>query len=95
MNTSTPISAPAEFCSGNARAWKERVSRTLSTGSHDAHVDLSHTRFIDSCGLGALLSVNKTMTDNGGRLHLLNPSTVVCQLIELTRLHRVFDIIHS
>jgi anti-sigma B factor antagonist len=94
MNT-PPITAPSELCSSTARAWKERVARDIAPQVTETSVDLSKTRFIDSSGLGALLSLHKTLRSQGGILKLLNPSAAVTQLIELTRLHRVFEITHA
>ena len=93
MNPNT-ITAPAELCSTTARIWKDRVSKDISAQG-ETSIDLSKTRFIDSSGLGVLLSLNKTLRAQGGDLKLLNPSSSVAQLIELTRLHRVFSIVHA
>ena len=89
------LTAPAELCSSTARAWKERVARDITPLATETSVDLSKTRFIDSSGLGALLSLHKILRTQGGILKLLNPSAAVSQLIELTRLHRVFEIVHA
>lgn len=89
------ITAPAELCSSTARAWKERVIGQLTSSQPEARVDLSMTRFIDSSGLGVLLALHKHQRAQGGVLKLLNPSSAVTQLIELTRLHRVFDIVSA
>lgn len=94
MNTTTHT-APAELSSANARLWKERVAKGITTNQPEASIDLSNTRFIDSSGLGVLLSLHKTLRGNGCALKLLNPSSAVAQLIELTRLHRVFEIVHA
>ena len=94
MNTTTHT-APAELSSANARLWKERVAKSITTSQSETSIDLSNTRFIDSSGLGVLLSLHKTLRGNGGALKLLNPSSAVAQLIELTRLHRVFEIVHA
>lgn len=94
MNPSIII-APSELCSTTSRQWKERVIKDLGTQQSDVSIDLSKTRFIDSSGLGVLLSINKTLRAQGGELKLLNPSPAVAQLIELTRLHRVFEIVHA
>lgn len=94
MNT-TPIIAPAELCSTTSRQWKERVTKDLASQQNEISIDLSKTRFIDSSGLGVLLSLNKTLRAKGGLLKLLNPSSAVAQLIELTRLHRVFEIVNA
>ena len=92
---STAITAPAELCSTTSRQWKERVIQNIANPQNEVNIDLSNTRFIDSSGLGVLLSVNKTLRAQGGILKLLNPSNAVAQLIELTRLHRVFEIVHA
>lgn len=94
MNT-TAITAPAELCSTTSRQWKERVTKDLTASQAEVSIDLSKTSFIDSSGLGVLLSLNKTLRAQGGVLKLLNPSSAVAQLIELTRLHRVFEIVHA
>ncbi len=91
----TAIIAPAELCSTTSRQWKERITKDLTEQAQEISIDLSKTRFIDSSGLGVLLSLNKTLRAKGGVLKLLNPSSAVAQLIELTRLHRVFEIVHA
>ena len=91
----TPIIAPAELCSTTSRQWKERITKDLAAQQNEVSIDLSKTRFIDSSGLGVLLSLNKTLRAQGGVLKLLNPSSAVAQLIELTRLHRVFEIVNA
>lgn len=92
---STSIIAPAELCANTSLQWKERVTKDLTSSQDIVSIDLSKTRFIDSSGLGVLLSLNKTLRAQGGVLKLLNPSSSVAQLIELTRLHRVFEIVHA
>jgi anti-sigma B factor antagonist len=49
--------------------------------------------FLDSCGLGALISLHKTACTRNGAVRLLNPTPPVQQILELTRLHRVFEIV--
>lgn len=94
MNNTTHT-APAELNSANARLWKDRVAKNIPSDTQETSIDLSNTRFIDSSGLGVLLSLNKSVRAAGGILKLLNPSPAVAQLIELTRLHRVFEIVHA
>lgn len=88
------ITAPSQLCSSTARAWKDRAAKSLANHS-EAGIDLSMTRFIDSSGLGVLLSLNKTLRAEGRTLRLLKPSSTVAQLIELTRLHRIFEIVEA
>ncbi len=92
--TMLTITAPSELCSPTARAWKDRATKALADQA-EAGIDLSMTRFIDSSGLGVLLSLNKAVRAEGRILKLLKPSSSVAQLIELTRLHRVFEIVDA
>jgi anti-sigma B factor antagonist len=55
-------------------------------------MDLKNVDFIDSSGLSVLVSALKTMRLKNGYLALLNLSSEVKTLVELTRLHQIFDI---
>ena len=95
LTVSVRITAPAELCASTARLWRNRFEHEIKPEHEEACVDLSKTLFIDSSGLGVLLTLNRNLRNRGASLKLLNPSSAVCQLIELTRLHRVFEIIHD
>jgi len=58
-------------------------------------VDLSRVRFIDSAGLGALLSGSRQLAGAGLDLRLCALTPPVRTLFELVRLHRVFDIANT
>jgi len=49
--------------------------------------------FLDSSGLGTLISLHKTLRARNGTVRLLKPAPNVQQILELTRLHRVFEIV--
>ena len=55
-------------------------------------VDLSNVGFIDSSGLGALISALKVLRANGGDLVLCSMSSQVRTVFEITRLFRVFEV---
>jgi len=55
-------------------------------------LDLSHLRFVDSSGLGAMLSCLRQLSAKGGDLKLCSMSRQVRALFELVRMHRIFDI---
>jgi len=56
------------------------------------HVDLSDVEYIDSRGLSALVGVMRRVQKDEGAFALLNVSNEVLTLLELTRLHEVFDL---
>jgi anti-sigma B factor antagonist len=76
----------------NSGELKDRILKILEDGDHDLVIDLSQVQFIDSSGLGALLSgyKNANLRSSGFALAGLQPR--VKSMFELTRLHRVFDI---
>lgn len=55
-------------------------------------IDMEEVTFVDSSGLGALLSCLRQLTSNGGTLRICCVNESVRKLFELVRMHRVFDI---
>ncbi len=55
-------------------------------------IDLSRLRFVDSSGLGAMLSCLRQLTAKGGDLKLSGMRKQVRAVFELVRMHRIFDI---
>jgi anti-anti-sigma factor len=84
-----------ELNQSNALAIRERVNAVLTDAVKIIVIDLSQTVFLDSHGLGAIIALRNTMVRRRGVVRLLNPSPFVEQVLELTRLHRVLDIVKS
>jgi anti-sigma B factor antagonist len=72
-----------------AVAFKEAVGRHLAGGVVCIVLDLSKVEFIDSSGLGAILSILKRMP-KGCDLILCGTTDPVTSMFKLTRLDRVF-----
>ena len=77
----------------NAPALLQRVNAVLTDAVKIIVLDLSETDFLDSHGLGALIALRNMMGRRSGVVRLLNPSRRVEGVLELTRLHRVMDIV--
>ncbi|KAF2992814.1 Anti-sigma-B factor antagonist [Methylocystis sp. MJC1] len=76
----------------NSSELKERILRTLEEGGRRLVVDLADVKFIDSSGLGALLSGYKNANQRSGTFVLSGLQPRVRSMFELTRLNRVFEI---
>ncbi len=76
----------------NSSELKEYLLQMIETGEKRIIVQLQHVRFIDSSGLGALLSGHKNMAVVAGQFALANIQPQVLSMFELTRLNRVFEI---
>ena len=76
----------------NSGELKEYLLQMMDKGENNIIVQLEHVRFIDSSGLGALLSGHKHMAAKSGRFALANIQQQVLSMFELTRLNRIFEI---
>ncbi|TFV55447.1 anti-sigma factor antagonist [Mycobacterium sp. PS03-16] len=72
-----------------APALRKQLHDLVEGGSTRVVVDLSATEFIDSSGLGALISGLKIARQAGGDLRIAAPSRQVVTVLELTNLNRV------
>lgn len=61
-------------------------------GARDLVLELDATTFIDSSGLGALLSIERDVRDTGGEVRLRAPHQAVLRLLEITGLSDHFPI---
>lgn len=80
-----------ELDASNSPEFKQRMAPVLAA-HRNVIIDLEQVRFIDSSGLGAMLSCLRQLTTKGGDLALCGLSKSVRAAFELVRLHRVLDI---
>jgi len=76
----------------NSGDLKNQMLKLFEEGKHNLVVDLQAVRFVDSSGLGALVSGFKNASSRNGNLKLSGLQLQVKSMFELTRLHRVFEI---
>ena len=76
----------------NSEELKAELRRLFESGTKDLIIDLKEVLFIDSSGLGVLVSGYKNSSTLHGSLKLSNLQSQVKSMFELTRLQRVFDI---
>ena len=71
---------------------RNTVSRFLRAGRRQFVLRMEDVSYIDSCGLGELVSVYTSIRTSGGHMRLLNPSERVRELLNTTKLDTVFEI---
>lgn len=76
----------------NSGDLKAEMQRLFDADNKNLLIDLKDVRFIDSSGLGALVSGFKNAISHQGSLKLASLQPQVKSMFELTRLHRVFEI---
>jgi anti-sigma B factor antagonist len=80
-----------ELDASNAGEFKRDIAPVLQDNTKLV-LDLSKLSFVDSSGLGALLSCLRQLTAKRGDLKMCGMSKQVRALFELVRMHRIFDI---
>ena len=97
QNGTLSVNDVQELSAVNARWFRNEVCAALSPGLKEIEIDLSRISHVDSCGLGALVSVFKAANDRVRKeavaLRLLNLQPPVQQMFELTRMHHLFEIV--
>jgi anti-sigma B factor antagonist len=76
-------------------ALRDLVSDLLSKGHKKILFNLRDVNYIDSSGLGHLVSAFTSVRNQGGVLKLLNLTNNVHSVMQMTRLYTVFDIMDN
>ena len=92
-DNSLVVEGVEELNASNSNGFRDLVHAALTDSLRNVEIDLSKAVFIDSCGLGALISVHKTICLRRGVVRLLRPGPEISQVLELTRMHRIFEIV--
>ena len=73
-------------------ALRDLVRNLISAGNKKILLNLRNVDYIDSSGLGELVSAFTSMRSRGGALKLLNLSKRVQALLQITKVYTMFDI---
>ena len=69
----------------------ERIKNLAEQGKFDVLLNMSGVRYVDSAGLGKLISGYTTLRREGGQVRLLGVTENVKDLLVITKLVTVFD----
>lgn len=70
---------------------RDRIKDLLADGQKQILLNLGDVNYIDSAGLGALISSYTTTKRQGGQLKLVNLTKRIQDLLAITKLITVFD----
>jgi anti-sigma B factor antagonist len=74
---------------------RDLICDLLSKGQKQILLNLGSVDHIDSMGLGSLVGASVSVRNQGGELKLVNLPNKVADLMQLTKLYTVFDIMTS
>ena len=86
------IEVEGQLIVGNRQELKQGVLDQLEGGDLKFVIDFANTGYIDSSGLGVLVSLSKKIREQGGELRLSSLNEDLRTLFELTKLDTLFRI---
>jgi anti-sigma B factor antagonist len=95
VNDVLVVDVEGQLIVGNRQELKQKVLEELEKGERKFVVDFARTGYIDSSGLGVLVSLSKKIREQGGELRLANLNDDLRTLFELTKLDTLFQIAES
>jgi len=95
VNDVLVVDVEGQLIVGNRQELKQKVLEELEKGERKFVVDFEKTGYIDSSGLGVLVSLSKKIREQGGELRLASLNEDLRTLFELTKLDTLFHIADS
>jgi anti-sigma B factor antagonist len=75
-----------------ASSLRETIRGMVTQGNKKILLNLGEVSYIDSSGIGELVSAFTTVTNHGGKLKLLGLTKRVKDLLQITKLYTVFEV---
>ena len=89
----TVVDAAGRITLGEGASVSRDVIRDLAAkGNKKILVNLADVSYIDSSGIGEMVSSFTTVTNHGGQLKLLSLTKRVKDLLQITKLYTVFEV---
>jgi anti-sigma B factor antagonist len=82
----TTIAIPAQLITGNRAELKAVVLELLTRGAGDIILDFTDCKYLDSSGLGVLVSLSKKVRDAGGTMEIIHLDDDLTTLFQFTRI---------
>lgn len=73
----------------------ELTNEMLNKGTLNGVLNISNVRYINSSGIGVLITLLTKFRNKGGEMYIVNPSEHVNKLLIMTKLHSIFNIAAS
>jgi anti-sigma B factor antagonist len=75
-----------------ATTFRDTVRELANAGNKKLLLNLAEVSYIDSSGIGEMVSGFTTITNQGGQVKLLNLTKRVKDLLQITKLYTVFEV---
>jgi len=92
INKIVTLKLKGHLDASSAKALKEKVDSLVKEKCVNFIIDMGAVDFIDSSGLGSLVSSLRSVNKSGGDIKISSLQNKVRAIFELTQLHRIFGI---
>ena len=75
-----------------ASSFRDTIREMVAGGDKKVLLNLGDVTYVDSSGIGELVSGFTTVTNQGGQLKLLNLTKRIQDLLQITKLYTVFEV---
>jgi len=75
-----------------ASTFRDEIRNLAAKGNQKLLLNLGEVSYIDSSGIGELVSGYTTVTNHGGQMKLLGLTKRVKDLLQITKLYTVFEV---
>ncbi len=89
------VGVDGQLIVGNRHDLKQKILDAMEAGDRKFVIDFAQTGYIDSSGLGVLVSLAKKVREQGGDLRLAGLNDDLRTLFELTKLDTLFTLVDS
>ncbi len=73
----------------------DKVNTAILDNIRTCVVDISKLRYINSSGIGVLITILTKFRNKGGEVYLMKPSETVQKLLVITKLNAIFNVIQN
>ena len=73
----------------------DKVNNAIQDKVRIGIIDISKLRYINSSGIGVLITILTKFRNKGGEVYLMKPSETVQKLLVITKLNAIFQVIQN
>ena len=95
LNDVTILDLEGNLAMEGNKQFRQRVATTIDAGARKLIVNMARVKYMDSSGLGELISCYTTLQRMSGRIKLLHLSDRLQHLLVITKLTGVFETFDS
>lgn len=92
LNKDGKIFIDGEFDIYNAHEARTKILEAYENNKSDIVLDFSGVSFMDSTGLGILISIQKIMEEEGHKIKIVNVDNKIKKIFVITELDKVFGV---